>query len=182
MKIKALEGQNIEELSMIEVAHALLDQAGEEMAFADIVTEVQSTLGKSDEKMSADLSHFYTDLNTDGSFIPLGNNTWGLRSWYAIDSIDEETISLDYFDDENKIKDELDEDILDVTINDDESDSGGFVPKKIEEISYDDDESDEDKDEAKAYDEELAEVEIDAEIPEDEVGAIGEVDDDDDED
>lgn len=182
MKITALEGQNIEELSMIEVAHALLEQSGEEMAFADIVTEVQSFLEKSDGAIAEALSHFYTDLNTDGSFIPLGNNTWGLRSWYAIDSIDEETISLDYFDDEGKIKDELDEDVLDVTINDDETDNGSYNTKKIEDMNYDNEDEDEDKNEAKAYDEELAEVEVDADIPEDEVGEIEEVDEDDDED
>ncbi|MDR0300362.1 MAG: DNA-directed RNA polymerase subunit delta [Streptococcaceae bacterium] len=179
MKIKALEGQNVEELSMIEVAHALLEQAGEEMVFADIVIEVQNFLWKTDEQMTANLSHFYTDLNTDGSFIPLGNNKWGLRSWYAIDSIDEETISLDYFDDEGKIKAELDEDILGVTSSED----AGFNSKKISDLTYDEeDDDDEDKNEAKAYDEELAEVEVDADIPEDEVENINEVDEEDDED
>lgn len=182
MKIKAFEGQSIEELSMIEVAHALLEQSTSEMSFADIVKEVQSYLKKSDEQMKAVLPRFYTDLNTDGSFIPLGNNTWGLRSWYAIDSIDEETISFDYFDEDGKIADESLEEIADVSSETEEDDS--FKPKTVEEIAYDVNEDDEEDEanEAKAYDEELAEVEIDAEIPELEVGIIDEDDDDSDED
>ena len=100
MKIEALEGQNIEELSMIEVAHAILEQNGKEMAFAEILNAVQDYLKKSDNEIKATIARFYTEMNTDGSFIPLGNNVWALRSWYAIDEIDEEVIALDEIDDE----------------------------------------------------------------------------------
>ncbi|GAB2024397.1 DNA-directed RNA polymerase subunit delta [Lactovum odontotermitis] len=183
MKIKALDGQKIEELSMIEVAHAILDQKGEEMPFADLVKEVQDYLEKSDEQIKQTLSRFYTDLNTDGSFIPLGNNTWGLRSWYAIDSIDEETISLDYFDDEGKIKEEVIDDASDsiVPLEGDEEETEAFSTKKLASIDYDVNDDDEDDNEAKAYDAELAEVEVDADIPELEVVEIDEELDDDDE-
>lgn len=183
MKIKALDGQKIEELSMIEVAHAILDQKGEEMPFADLLKQVQDYLEKSDEQMKATLSRFYTDLNTDGSFIPLGNNTWGLRSWYAIDSIDEETISLDYFDDEGKIKEEVIDDASDsiVPLENDEEETEAFSTKKLASIDYDVNDDDDDDNEAKAYDAELAEVEVDADIPELEVVEIDEdLDDDED--
>lgn len=90
MKLDVFKGQNKEELSMIEVAHAILEGKGDTIAFADLTNEVQNYLGKSDEEVRARLSQFYTDLNEDGSFISLGENVWGLRSWYPYESVDEE--------------------------------------------------------------------------------------------
>ena len=92
LDLKVFDGQDKSELSMIEVAHAILAQHGETMAFADLVNEVQQYLGKSDEEIRERISQFYTDLNIDGSFISLGDNTWGLRAWYPYDSIDEATV------------------------------------------------------------------------------------------
>lgn len=90
MKLNVFKGQNKEELSMIEVAHAILEEKGDTIGFADLANEVQKYLGKSDEEVRARLSQFYTDLNEDGSFISLGENVWGLRSWYPYESVDEE--------------------------------------------------------------------------------------------
>ncbi len=90
MEIKALANANREELSMIEVAHAILEQKGDVMYFNDLVNEIQSYLNKANSDVREELSQFYTDLNIDGSFISLGDNRWGLRSWYPIDSVDEE--------------------------------------------------------------------------------------------
>lgn len=75
---------------MIEVAHAILEEKGDTMAFVDIANEIQEFLGKSDEEIRERLPQFYTDMNIDGSFISLGDNVWGLRSWYPYESVDEE--------------------------------------------------------------------------------------------
>ena len=77
---------------MIEVAHAILSQNVKPMGFNDLANQVQDYLEKTDDEMKQHLSQFYTDLNIDGSFISLGNNNWGLRTWYPFDSIDEATI------------------------------------------------------------------------------------------
>lgn len=178
MKIKTLDGQKIEELSMIEVAHALLEQNAEEMSFQEIYAGVQDYLSKSDDEMKAAIGRFYTELNTDGSFIPLGDHKWALRSWYAIDAINEETISLDYFDD-----DVIDDAAIDPSLISDEEDEAEYNGKAVvEDISYDENPDDE-QDETEAYDQELAEVDVDAdEIPEGEVAIHGEDEDlDDDE-
>lgn len=84
------QGQNKDELSMIEVARTILQDSGKRMAFADIVNAVQNFLGKSDEEIRERLPQFYTDMNTDGEFISMGDNVWALRSWFPYESVDEE--------------------------------------------------------------------------------------------
>ncbi len=84
------KNKNREELSMIEVARAILEDHGKRMAFADIVNAIQKFLNKSDEEVRDRLPQFYTDMNTDGEFISMGDNVWALRSWFPYESIDEE--------------------------------------------------------------------------------------------
>ncbi|KRO03389.1 MULTISPECIES: DNA-directed RNA polymerase subunit delta [Levilactobacillus] len=104
MELKVFEGQNKKELSMIEVAHAILSQHGDVMAFADLANAVQAYLGDSDAEVRNRLSQFYTDLNVDGSFISLGDNLWGLRTWYPFESIDEATVHAEEDEDQPKRK------------------------------------------------------------------------------
>ena len=46
MQLDIFAGQKKSELSMIEVAHAILVESGEAMPFADIVNQIQTYLGK----------------------------------------------------------------------------------------------------------------------------------------
>ena len=90
MGLADFEGKKREELSLIEVARAILEDHGKRMAFADIVNAVQEYLGTSDEEIRERLPQFYTDMNTDGEFISMGDNVWALRSWFPYESVDEE--------------------------------------------------------------------------------------------
>lgn len=90
MGLDKFKDKNRDELSMIEVARAILEDNGKRMAFADIVNAVQKYLNKSDEEIRERLPQFYTDMNTDGEFISMGENVWALRSWFPYESVDEE--------------------------------------------------------------------------------------------
>ena len=90
MELKKLDGINKNELSMVEVAHAILEVKNEVLDFNQLLVEIQEYMELSDEALESRMTRFYTDLNIDGSFISLGDNRWGLRAWYPIDSIDEE--------------------------------------------------------------------------------------------
>ena len=102
MELEVFAGQEKSELSMIEVARAILELRGRdhEMHFSDLVNEIQNYLGTSNSDIREALPLFYTELNFDGSFISLGDNKWGLRSWYGVDEIDEEIIALEENDDD----------------------------------------------------------------------------------
>ena len=170
LELEKFKDANKDELSMIEVAHEILHQRGETMAFADLTNEIQVYLGKSDEEIRDRLAQFYTDLNIDGSFISLGDNVWGLRSWYAIDEIDEEIITLE--EDENgapKRKPKRvnafmdgDEDAIDYSDDDPED----------EDLDNDYDDEDDDDDEGshelKQYTKDLDDID-DGDDPEDEL-------------
>ena len=90
MELKKLDGINKNELSMVEVANAILEAKNEVLDFNQLLVEIQEYMELSDEALESRMARFYTDLNIDGSFISLGDNRWGLRAWYPIDSIDEE--------------------------------------------------------------------------------------------
>ncbi len=161
---------------MIEVAHAILEQRGDVMDFSDLVNDIQNYLETSDSEIRDSLAQFYTDLNIDGSFISLGDNRWGLRSWYPIDSINEEvTHGLDDDDEEETIRrrkrkkvnafimDTDDDDAIDY--NDDDPEDSEL--DENDNALFDDDEED---GEIKAYNSDLQEIGADAdeedELPE----------------
>ena len=162
MEITVFEGANKNELSMIEVAHAILEQQGDVMEFSDLANQIQTYLGKSDSEIRDSLAQFYTDLNIDGSFISLGENRWGLRSWYAIDSIDEE-LSHGLDEDEEDTPRKRKRKKVNAFINDDEDaiDYNDDDPEDADPEDEDDKElfdDDDDDEEISAYNSDLQEI------------------------
>ena len=165
---------------MVEVAHAILEAKNEVLDFNQLLVEIQEYMELSDEALEARMARFYTDLNIDGSFILLGDNRWGLRDWYPIDSIDEEIATsmedeevkkprkkrkkvnafgteddlIDYNDDDPEDEELLDDEDLDSDDLDDDMD-----------VDLDDDD---DEDEIDAYRSDLNELGADEDL-EDEV-------------
>ena len=180
MELKKLDGINKNELSMVEVAHAILEAKNEVLDFNQLLVEIQEYMELSDEALEARMARFYTDLNIDGSFISLGDTRWGLRDWYPIDSIDEEIATsmedeevkkprkkrkkvnafgteddlIDYNDDDPEDEELLDDEDLDSDDLDDDMD-----------VDLDDDD---DEDEIDAYRSDLNELGADEDL-EDEV-------------
>ena len=176
MELEVFAGQEKSELSMIEVARAILELRGRdhEMHFSDLVNEIQNYLGTSNSDIREALPLFYTELNFDGSFISLGDNKWGLRSWYGVDEIDEEIIALEETDEDEEPKKRKkkrvnafmdgDEDAIDYNADDPEDED---VYEADPALTYDDENPEDEKDEVEAYDAEINEIspdELDEEV------------------
>ncbi|CAK8053544.1 DNA-directed RNA polymerase subunit delta [Eupransor demetentiae] len=162
-----VDGQPKEELALVEIATAILTEHAEPMHFSALVQEIQDFLGVDAETFQPRLSQFYTDLNTVGSFISLGNNEWALREWYPIDAIDESIHEIDEEDEKPKRKkakkkvnvfadNAADDDVIDYNDDDPEDDDFDDVPD--DEKTEDDDDADDEDSKEESIDENLTEL------------------------
>ena len=175
MSVKDFKNVPVDELSMVEIASEILKENNQnEMKFDDLFSQVKSIVG---DRGDDQIATFFTDLNTDGSFISLGDNKWGMRAWYPIDSIDEALHEIDESVDEEVAvkpvkkavaKNNLDDDVIDYNDDDPEDDNldavvvdeDGENPEDEEAIVEDIDDEDDD-DEDVAADMNLTEVDED---------------------
>lgn len=181
MELKTLAGQRKNELSWIEVAYAILEESGEIHHFNDLLMKLQEYLELNDDELNRFMARFYTDLNIDGRFISVGDNRWGLRLWFAIDEIDEETATsdeesaprrrrkskrsvygddvVDYDSDDPEDSDHYDEefedDDLDEDSDEDEDDDDIEYDRELDDFEDDPDELDDDLED---YDDEIGEI------------------------
>ncbi|EJS09506.1 DNA-directed RNA polymerase subunit delta [Bacillus mycoides] len=128
MGFKQYSPEELKECSMIEVVHSVLGNKRQATTFNELVQEIAQVLGLSQGQVNTKLAQFYTDLNIDGRFINLGENRWGLRSWYPYEQIDEEIlpqpkpkkkrkVEEDGFDDyieEDDVEEVEEEDVVDL--------------------------------------------------------------------
>lgn len=171
LKLKDYSKEQLQEMSLIEIAFELLSDRKEAIAFNDIMDELKNLLELSDEQVRAKIAQFYTDLNIDGRFLGLGDNRWGLRVWYPIDQVEEEVVTqikpkkkkgkklkdeddveLDDYDELNEEDidyDDIDEedDLLDDDLLEDEEDlDDDELLEKDDDFDLDEEDEDEDDD------------------------------------
>ncbi|WP_046179063.1 DNA-directed RNA polymerase subunit delta [Domibacillus tundrae] len=83
--------EELKEMSFLELAHLILADKREPILFKDLLAEIKKHLEISEQELKSRMVQFYTDLNIDGSFLSLGENRWGLRAWYPVEKLEEET-------------------------------------------------------------------------------------------
>ncbi|HDX9631405.1 TPA: DNA-directed RNA polymerase subunit delta [Bacillus cereus] len=132
MNFKQYSPEELKECSMIEVVHSVLGDKRQATTFNELVREIAQVLGLSQEQVNAKLAQFYTDLNIDGRFINLGENRWGLRSWYPYEQIDEEILPQP----KPKKKRKVEEDGFDDYIEEDEDfdDADATEEEEVEDL------------------------------------------------
>ncbi|PEX88639.1 DNA-directed RNA polymerase subunit delta [Bacillus cereus] len=146
MNFKQYSPEELKECSMIEVVHSVLGDKKQATTFNELVKEIAQVLGLSQEQVNAKLAQFYTDLNIDGRFINLGENRWGLRSWYPYEQIDEEILPQPKPKKKRKVEEDGFDDYIeeddDVEESADEDDDVEDLDKVLEEEDGDDDDLD----------------------------------------
>lgn len=106
MRIQDYTKEMVDEKSFIDMAYTLLNEKADTMNLYDIIDEFKELGHYEDQEVEDRIVQFYTDLNTDGRFLNVGENVWGLRDWYSVDDIEEKiapTIQkFDILDDEGE--------------------------------------------------------------------------------
>lgn len=141
LKIRELSREELIEESFVDLTYAMLQETHETKTYPELVTEIENLLGLSKEDMKARLVQFYTDMNIDGRFLILGENRWGLREWYPVEQIEEESAPTvkarkkkakvaddeDFDDMDLELEDELEFDDFDDADDDDEDDDASAL-------------------------------------------------------
>ncbi|MEQ5995616.1 DNA-directed RNA polymerase subunit delta [Staphylococcus saccharolyticus] len=165
MKIQDYTKEMVDEKSFIDMAYTLLNDKQTTMNLYDIIDEFKSLGGYEYEDIENRIVQFYTDLNTDGRFLNVGENQWGLRDWYSVDDIEEKiapTIQkFDILDDD----DEEDQNLK--LLGEDEADDDNISAQTDDQETLDDSEN-EDVDEEMNDTDIVIEEEDDDDIAEEE--------------
>ena len=150
MNLRDLNQEQLTEESLINLAYAILEEKHQPLVFAELMQAIQDLGARTAEEMKELAIQFYTDINIDGRFIVLGENRWGIREWYAIDQVEEETAPTVKVRkkkakavEEDEIELDEDEDIefdedFDEFVDDDEIEEEDFDSADIDEIEDED--------------------------------------------
>jgi DNA-directed RNA polymerase subunit delta len=151
-----LTPEQAEEMAMVDIAHMLLSDRNEPVTFLELMNEIAKIKNLSEEEAQQSLVHLYTEINVDGRFVCIGNNTWGLKKWYPVEQFDEaapapvkgkkRVLDEDYEDLDDY--DDLEDDYIDDYDED-------YVDDEVIDVDYDEDEE--------------VEIEIDEEFEDEEV-------------
>ena len=141
--------KKVKEIPMVEIAFEILKQSKNNYFFQQLVQEIAKIKGNSEEEMLNNLAQLYTELNIDGRFVHLGQNEWGLKSWFPVDQTD----FIHYLRDEE----EDDEDLVE---DDFEEDERSFADDEESDADEDleEEEEDEDEDELDSEDDDFVEI------------------------
>ncbi|RLQ93482.1 DNA-directed RNA polymerase subunit delta [Falsibacillus albus] len=143
MKLAQLSKEEVKEMSFIELAFTILDEKKQPMTFQEILNEIASHLELKKNEVRSRMVQFYTDLNVDGRFITSGENRWGLRAWYPVDQLEEETVPT-IKPRKKKAKKVVDEDLELEELEDEDLDYDDLDDFEEEDLADDDDDDDDD--------------------------------------
>nr|WP_255731152.1 DNA-directed RNA polymerase subunit delta [Solibacillus sp. MA9] len=115
MNFRGMTDEQLAEESLIDLAYGILEDKKQAMPLNDLLKEIQKFNGISEEDLKSRLVQFYTDLNVEGRFLLNHENGWGLREWYKVETIEEETApTIKTRKKKSKVADDEDEDLVEL--------------------------------------------------------------------
>ncbi|MCZ0754056.1 DNA-directed RNA polymerase subunit delta [Anoxybacillus sp. J5B_2022] len=172
MSLQQYSPEELQEMSLVELAYLVMSDKKEAMPFPQLVQEIAALANLTEDQVQARLAQFYTDLNIDGRFICVSEDRWGLRSWYPYDQTEDENVTTfkpkkkKKLDDEYEDYDEIiDEEELDYDVLDDYDDVEDVLDDELlDEEEFDLDDADELEDELLDEEFDLGEEELEEEL------------------
>ncbi|RIV17534.1 DNA-directed RNA polymerase subunit delta [Alicyclobacillaceae bacterium I2511] len=83
------EPEEIAQMPLVELAFEILKERKEPHYFRDIMQEIQTMRGMSEQQVTDIIARLYTEINIDGRFVCVGQNVWALKRWYPVDKTGE---------------------------------------------------------------------------------------------
>lgn len=152
-----LEPEQIKEMAMVDLAFRYLTESKKPYNFNELYSELSQLKGLTEVETKSLIAQIYTEINLDGRFICLGDNQWGLKRWYLVETQEESAegallrnkyLDDDDFDDEEDVLEDEDYGIDD-------------IGDELDRIAK---EEDEDEEEEKEFDEEIEEIDEDDDV------------------
>ena len=91
VNFREMTKEQLAEESLINLTHAILEEKRTSVPFNELLETIKELTGLKDADLKKRLVQFYTDLNVDGRFLFNQENGWGLREWFKVEQIEEET-------------------------------------------------------------------------------------------
>lgn len=88
-----LDPEKVQEMPMVDLAFLILKAANTPYYYRDLMSEVAKLRGLSGDQTMDVIAQLYTEINIDGRFACVGNNTWGLKRWYPVDRSEEAALA-----------------------------------------------------------------------------------------
>ena len=125
------------ELSMVDLAYLILKNANTPFYYRDLMAEVARIKGFTEEEAMKVIAQLYTEINVDGRFACVGNNLWGLKRWYPVDTKDGEIGSakpriINDDDDDDLDEEEYTEEDEGFNLDEEDFDAYGEEPDEVD--------------------------------------------------
>ncbi|WP_139491048.1 DNA-directed RNA polymerase subunit delta [Brevibacillus dissolubilis] len=87
--LQHIEAERLSEMAMVDIAFEILRETNRPYNFRELMDQIAALRNMNEEQMMKIIAQVYTEVNIDGRFVCIGENTWGLKRWYSTEAVEE---------------------------------------------------------------------------------------------